>query len=583
MSKKLEIQGNFTAGELSPRLYAHTDVNKYSNGLKTAQNVSVLPQGPIRRRNGSKYIATVKNSANPVRLIRFQFDQLNAYVIELGNTYMRFYKNGGQITSLGTPVEVATPWLSAELFEVTYVQFGTTIYFAHYNHPPQKLVWTNDATWQLSAIDFFPPATSEDGYTPAATVTPAATTGLNIIFTASAGVFLAADVGREILTIDSNGNYTGAGRASITTFTDSTHVVCDILDNFASTSAIASGSWKMDLSPVASLETDGTGLGATINVYGVNPSQSGVFSPNTDITPAATTGSSVKFTADDAIWSASNVGQVIANLKGGGRATIASYPASYGITAITKASPAVITAASALPYTNGDRIKITGVGGPQQFNNAILIIYNLSGSTFSVTDINNNPIDSTGWATYTSGGTITPCFVTANITSNFPSTAKIPSSNWQLETPIDVFRAADVGSYLLINNGVALIQSIVSANQATATVQKDLDATSATQAWSLEYPAWSDVHGYPRVVALYQQRLVFASTVLKPQTVWMSASGIFTSMGVGSKDGDSISVDVSTQQINQVNWSVGLRGDFLLGTTSSELWFTNPASIHYSQ
>lgn len=260
MAKKQLIQGNFTAGEISHTLYGQVDIVKYKNGLKRLRNAYVLPQGPVERRPGSKYIAEVKTSSKATRLLRFQFNKSNAYILEFGDQYIRFFTDQAQITSGGPAYEIASPYLEADLFNIVYVQYGTTIYLVHEDYAPRQLVWTSDADWELSTIDFYPEATSEEGYKPAATVTPAATTGSGINFTAGSGVFLAGDVGRQIV------NLVGAGRASITAYTSATVVVCTIVEDFPNTSAIASGDWKLDLSPVVDLTPTGTKQGSIITL-----------------------------------------------------------------------------------------------------------------------------------------------------------------------------------------------------------------------------------------------------------------------------------------------------------------------------
>jgi len=57
MGRKVRtIQTNFTSGEIDPLLAARTDVKHYYNGLDKARNVLGVPQGPIGRRPGLKYL-----------------------------------------------------------------------------------------------------------------------------------------------------------------------------------------------------------------------------------------------------------------------------------------------------------------------------------------------------------------------------------------------------------------------------------------------------------------------------------------------------------------------------------------------
>lgn len=70
-----------------------------------------------------------------------------------------------------------------------------------------------------------------------ATLTPSATTGTGITFTAGSSVFTAGMVGDELRS--------GTARALITGFSSGTVVTATILTPFASTSAIASGDWSV--------------------------------------------------------------------------------------------------------------------------------------------------------------------------------------------------------------------------------------------------------------------------------------------------------------------------------------------------
>ena len=89
---------NFTAGELSPRLQGRTDLEKYFNGCKVMENMTIHPHGGASRRPGTKFIHEVKTSANSTRLIPFEFSTTQTYIMEFGNNYIRFFKDGGIIT-----------------------------------------------------------------------------------------------------------------------------------------------------------------------------------------------------------------------------------------------------------------------------------------------------------------------------------------------------------------------------------------------------------------------------------------------------------------------------------------------------
>jgi len=88
---------NFTSGVFSRKLDARVDFEKFFNGTRQLENMLVYPQGGAYKRPGLKYVSGVSNSAETVRLIPFVFSTEQAYIIEMGAGYARFYKDGGQI------------------------------------------------------------------------------------------------------------------------------------------------------------------------------------------------------------------------------------------------------------------------------------------------------------------------------------------------------------------------------------------------------------------------------------------------------------------------------------------------------
>ena len=98
MARVHPFQTNFTAGELTSKLAGQVDFKKYNNGVETMENMTVFPQGGTSRRYGSRFVCEVKNSANATRLIPFEFNVTQSYILEFGNLYIRFYKDNGQIT-----------------------------------------------------------------------------------------------------------------------------------------------------------------------------------------------------------------------------------------------------------------------------------------------------------------------------------------------------------------------------------------------------------------------------------------------------------------------------------------------------
>ena len=94
------LQPSFAAGELSPSLYGRVDLAKYHAGAATLRNFFVNYRGGASTRAGTKFVGQSKQSTTagyPPRLIPFQFNLTQGYIIELGDQYARFITNGGYI------------------------------------------------------------------------------------------------------------------------------------------------------------------------------------------------------------------------------------------------------------------------------------------------------------------------------------------------------------------------------------------------------------------------------------------------------------------------------------------------------
>ncbi len=85
-----------------------TDFAKYFNGATNIENFVVLPHGPITRRPGTYFVSEIKTSSQKTRLIPFTFSTEQTYVLELGNNYIRFFKDSGQIIESNKNISAIT-------------------------------------------------------------------------------------------------------------------------------------------------------------------------------------------------------------------------------------------------------------------------------------------------------------------------------------------------------------------------------------------------------------------------------------------------------------------------------------------
>jgi len=233
---------NFTAGELSPRLDGRNDLAKYSAGCATVENMVIYPHGAAARRPGTTFIAEVKSSAAKTRIIPFEFSTTQTYILELGNQYIRFYRDNGQILSGGSPYEISTPYLTAELFDIKFAQSADVMYITHPNHKTRKLARTGHTSWTLTEVDFTNGPYLDTNTSTTTFTTSAHTVGTGRTLTASAitGInndtgFQTTDVGRLVRFRD--------GYGEITARADTLNVTIEILVDMGSTSA--STDWNL--------------------------------------------------------------------------------------------------------------------------------------------------------------------------------------------------------------------------------------------------------------------------------------------------------------------------------------------------
>ena len=223
MAKASPPFNNFTAGELSPRLEGRTDVNKYFNGCKKLQNFIIHPHGGASRRPGTKYVNTVKTSANFTRLIPFEFNVEQSYILEFGNTYFRIHKDGGTVVDgSSNPIEVTTVYTTAQVSDIKFTQSADVMYLVHPSHPVQKITRTSHTAWTISEVNFLR-GPMQDPNTTTTTLTSNGRTGSGKTITASADTFVSTDVGRLIKLHD--------GFAKITGYTSATSVTATVQEN----------------------------------------------------------------------------------------------------------------------------------------------------------------------------------------------------------------------------------------------------------------------------------------------------------------------------------------------------------------
>ena len=155
MGRIVAPRQNSVAGCLSPQLLGRDDTDFYQSGLLTCQNAIVLPYGGVTGRTGTTFVSEVKDSRLPVRFLTFQYSTEEAYVIEAGDLYFRFYaKSGVLLDGLGDPVELVTPYTAADVWDLQTAQSADVMYIVHPDYAPRKMTRTSVTSFSLDLFTF---------------------------------------------------------------------------------------------------------------------------------------------------------------------------------------------------------------------------------------------------------------------------------------------------------------------------------------------------------------------------------------------------------------------------------------------
>lgn len=159
MSRIIQIQNDFTSGEIDPKLRARTDISQYKSALTTAQNVSIQPQGGAVRRDGTKFVHELDaGAANAVRMVGFEFSVSDSYMLVFTPGKMYVYKNRALVTNINGSGNdfLAVATLTASILpEMNWVQSADTVIVVHEDLAPIKIVrGATDSDWTASTISF---------------------------------------------------------------------------------------------------------------------------------------------------------------------------------------------------------------------------------------------------------------------------------------------------------------------------------------------------------------------------------------------------------------------------------------------
>ncbi|MBI2233986.1 MAG: hypothetical protein HYU57_03130 [Micavibrio aeruginosavorus] len=225
MTRIRQVKTTFTAGEVSRTLLGRGDLRAYDNGALTLKNVFIQPTGGVTRRAGMRYVDT---AAGPGRLIAFEFNTEQTYLLVLTHERIDIYADGAGVASL------PAPWTEGQIPHIAWTQSADTMLIVHPDMPPKVLARNGGGAFTLSDWIFF---TGDNGVVAHpyykfagidVTLTPSAATG-TITLTASANVFTGDHEGTRLRI--------GGKEVAITDVNSATVVTATVIETLSGTAA----------------------------------------------------------------------------------------------------------------------------------------------------------------------------------------------------------------------------------------------------------------------------------------------------------------------------------------------------------
>lgn len=201
-------QRSFSAGELAPALHARADLARYQEGLAACRNAVVRRTGGVQVRPGTTWQGNTKADGQ-ARLIPCVFDDAQNYMLEFGNQYVRFWRDGALVQA------APTAWANATVYDLgeSVTHSGTT-YVCIQSHTSDV---ANTFPYTTLTLDY-----SGSVYN----VVTNDTTGVVADGSGGAGTWVVGDVGRPFTCVIGGVTYDCA----VTAYTDANTVTITIFE-----------------------------------------------------------------------------------------------------------------------------------------------------------------------------------------------------------------------------------------------------------------------------------------------------------------------------------------------------------------
>lgn len=144
------LQPSLSGGELAPGLRGRVDLARYAVSLGKSRNFITKPTGGGVKRSGTRMCGRVKLSHRPTRLLPFIVSTDVAYVVEVGDGYMRFWHDGALVTNTETAISHVSQDSTAEVTAAGHgLETGDYVAISGVRGPDK----VNGQTFQVTVLD----------------------------------------------------------------------------------------------------------------------------------------------------------------------------------------------------------------------------------------------------------------------------------------------------------------------------------------------------------------------------------------------------------------------------------------------
>ena len=150
------FQPSFAGGVVGPGLYGRIDTAKYDVALRIGRNVFVHVHGGVSNRAGTRLVGAIPDETKPARLMPFERDENENYVLLFGDRTMNVIERGAFHEENGARYEATTPYTAEQAVRMDNAQSIDVVYLTDRNVFPQKLQRFGRNDWRFSDLETNP-------------------------------------------------------------------------------------------------------------------------------------------------------------------------------------------------------------------------------------------------------------------------------------------------------------------------------------------------------------------------------------------------------------------------------------------